>query len=64
MLMLISCNLEFTSINSNILLSIKSDHSLLILILSLENEPKRLRGLWKLNVKLLTDSEYLKLIKM
>ena len=32
--------------------------------LCLENEPKRGRGLWKLNVSLLTDSQYAKLMKI
>ena len=59
----ITCNLEFTTTHCDIRPSIKSDHSLLILSLSLENEPKKGRGLWKLNVKLLTDSSYVKFIK-
>ena len=48
---------------SDIIPSIKSDHSLLKVSLCLENEPKRGRGLWKLNVSLLTDSQYVKHMK-
>ena len=59
----ITCNLEFTTMASGIIPSIKSDHSLLKVSLCLENEPKRGRGLWKLNVSLLTDSQYAKLMK-
>ena len=59
----ITCNLEFTTMASDIIPSIKSDHSLLKASLCLENEPQRGKGLWKLNVSLRTDSQYVKLMK-
>ena len=43
--------------------SIKSDHSLLHIQLSLLDKQKRGNGMWKLNVKLLTDKEYIEFMK-
>ena len=43
--------------------SIKSDHSLLHIQLSLLDQQKRGKGMWKLNVKLLTDKEYIEFMK-
>ena len=38
-------------------------HSLLQITIMLENEPKRGKGLWKLNTGMLTDPDYISLIK-
>ena len=54
---IISCHLEYFLKNTDILPSIKSDHSLLCMNLSLVNEPKRGKGTWKLNVSLLEDED-------
>ena len=43
--------------------SIKSDNSLLHIQLSLLDQQKRGKGMWKLNVKLLTDKEYIEFMK-
>ena len=43
--------------------SIKSDHSLLSLEISLADEPKRGKGTWKLNVSLLEDKEYIEAMR-
>ena len=59
---LISCHLEFATISTDILPSIKSDHSLLSLNLSVFKQQKG-RGLWKMNVSLLQDTNYLCLTK-
>ena len=43
--------------------SIKSDHSLLHIQLPLLDQQKRGKGMWKLNVNLLTDKEYIEFMK-
>ena len=60
---LVTSHLEYVVQKADILPGLKSDHSLLELSLFVENQPKRGRGLWKLNTSLLQDSDYIKLIK-
>ena len=56
---LISCHLEFTTVCTDI----KSNHSLLSLNISIIKQQKKGRGLWKMNVSLLQDTNHLTLIK-
>ena len=51
----------FFLISSN--LQLKSDHSLLQICLFLEDQPKRGKGLWKMNTKLLGNDDFINLIK-
>ena len=60
---MISKSLEYDVYSSDIDPSIKSDHSLLKLSLLSNKEKKGGRGIWKLNVKLLTDKNYITLIQ-
>ena len=60
---LISCHLQYYTETTQILPGIKSDHSLLKLSLFIKDEPKRGRGVWKLNVSLLQDKQVIVLIK-
>ena len=60
---LILCHLEYYTETTQILPGIKSDHSLLKLSLLIKDEPKRGRGVWKLNVSLLQDKQFILLIK-
>ena len=60
---IISCSLEYSVDKVDILPGVKSDHSLLTLSVTLEKEQKWGRGLWKLNVSLLTDTSYINFIK-
>ena len=60
---LISSHLQYHLCKTDIVPSIKSDHSLLLLIFDIEVENKRGRGLWKLNTGLLLDNEYVNVIK-
>ena len=53
----ISCHLEYYTKNTDIIPSIKSDHSLLYLEVSFANESERDKETWKLNVSLLEDKE-------
>ena len=55
--------MEYVTNRIDISPSIRSDHSLLVLGISLEKEHKRGKGLWKLNVCLLNDSSYVQHIK-
>ena len=60
---LVISHLEYVIETADILPGLKSDHSLLKLTILSENQPKRGRGLWKLNTSLLQDDNYIKLIK-
>ena len=60
---LVTSHLEYVIETADILPGLKSDHSLLKLTILLENQPNRGRGLWKLNISLLQDDNYIKLIK-
>ena len=60
---LISCHLEFLVVSTEILPSIKSDHSLLKLSLTANKDQTRGRGLWKFNGSLLNDNDYVDLVK-
>ena len=60
---LISCHFEFTTASADVLPSIKSDHSLLSSHLSIIMQQNKDIGLWKMNVSLLQDTNYLTLIK-
>ena len=60
---LISSNLEYTAKFSDILPGLKSDHSLLQICLLLEDQPKRGKGLWKMNTNLLGNEDFINLIK-
>ena len=59
---LISCHLQYSVKNIDILPSIKSDHSLIQLVLIIIDEPARGKGLWKLNSSHLLQSEFITLI--
>ena len=48
---------------SEIIPSIKSDHGLLKIALLQEDEERRGCGIWKLNISLLQNSQYINLIK-
>ena len=60
---LIPCNMGYIAMVTDIKPSIKSDHSLLHIRLSLLGHQKRGKGLWKLNVKLLTDKKYVEFME-
>ena len=60
---LVSHHLGFTTKSVEILPSIKSDHSLLKLSLLLEGVAKQGRGWWKMNTSLLSDNEYISLVR-
>ena len=60
---LLNSHMEYIIQKADILPGLKSDHSLLELTFLLEKQPKRGRGLWKLNTSLLQDADYVKLIK-
>ena len=60
---LVSCHLEYMITYSDILPNIKSDHSLLKIALLQQDEERRGRGIWKLNISLLQNSQYVNLIK-
>ena len=60
---LASCQLEYVIVSTDILPSIKSDHSLLRLSVLLNKEQPRGKGLWKFNTSLLYDPVYVTLIK-
>ena len=60
---LISSHLQYHLCKTDIVPSIKSDHSLLLPIFDIEVENKHGRGLWKLNTGLLLDNEYVNVIK-
>ena len=55
--------LEFTIDNTDIIPGFRSDHSLLSLTLNVEDTPTRGPGLWKLNISLLQNEDYVDLIK-
>ena len=55
--------MEFTTVSTDILSIIKSDQSLISFTLSIIKQQKKGRGLWKMNVSLLQDINYLTLIK-
>ena len=55
--------MQYFTQHVNILPSIRSDHSLLKLTLKLEDEEKRVRGIWKLNTSLLLDDNYISHMK-
>ena len=60
---LVSENLSYLITKQNIKPSIHTDHSLITIILSLQNTHQRGKGLWKFNNNLLNDTEYVKNIK-
>ena len=60
---LISHQIEYHVKNVKVNPGFRSDHSIIILELELLNTLKRGRGLWKFNNDLLTDTEYVTLIK-
>ena len=55
--------MEYTAKSSDILPGLKSDHSLLQICLLLEDQPKRGKGLWKMNTNLLGNEDFINLIK-
>ena len=60
---MISCHLEFSVVSTDIIPTIKSDHSLLKLSFCSEKDHARGRGLWKFNASLLQDNDYIMLLK-
>ena len=60
---LVSCQLEYMITYSDIIPSIKSDHSLLKIAWLQQDEKRSGRGIWKLNISLLQNSQYVNLIK-
>ena len=60
---LVTSHLEYVIETADIQPGLKSDYSLLKITILLENQPKRGRGLWKLNTSLLQDDNYIKFIK-
>jgi hypothetical protein len=60
---LISSHLLFNVEKADIEPAIKTDHSLIKLVLLLPNTPRRGKGFWKFNNSLLTDKAYTELIE-
>ena len=59
---LVSQNLMGNVVSADIIPGFKTDHSLITLNISLHTNPRG-RGFWKLNVSLLSDADYIDIIK-
>ena len=60
---LISTHMIYDIINTDIIPSIKTDHSLISLSFEIKDSVRKGKGFWKFNGELLKDEEYIKIIK-